>query len=114
MELYDFIVKRNQGKSTILDKDYSRLIKNVIHKNDEETEARWEIYNLIIKELIAFKNVNCFEEIKYRLTDKEDPNVVLLDVISRYDADELSNLISFLKKKLEEFIEEDFFKRFYE
>lgn len=112
MEIYNFILKKG-GKSTTLDKQYGKLIKRIIDKGDEEMEERWEIYNLIIKELIDADGGKYFEEIKYRLTDSEDPNAVILDIISRYDPDEVSNLIWVFKKKLEEFIEEDFFKRFY-
>jgi hypothetical protein len=113
MEFCDFILKDSQGKNTTLDKEYSKLIKNVINGMDEETEARWEIYNLIIKELIDIDNGKYFKEIKYRLTDGENANKVILSIISRYDPNELSNLIWILKKKLEEFEEDDFFKRFY-
>ncbi len=113
MQIYDFIVKKSQGKSTTLDKEYTKLIKHVIHDMDDEMEARWEIYNLIIKELIGLDDGKCFKEIKYRFTDGENPNIVILDIISRHEPDELPNLIWSLKNKLEEFAEEDFFKRFY-
>lgn len=113
MKFNDFIVKKGSGKNTILDKQYIELINGVIIKMDEETEARWETYNLIIKELIIIDNGEHFEEIKYRLTDGEDANKVLLDIISRYSSDELTFLAYFLSKRVEEYLEEDFLKRFY-
>lgn len=113
MEVYDFIVKKGSGKSSILDKQYGKLIEEMVDKKDEDLETRWEIYNLIIKELMAVDDGKYFMEIKYRFTDGEDPNAVILDIISRYTPYEVSNLIWFLKKRLEEFAEEDFFKRFY-
>lgn len=113
MEFCDFIVKMGSGKNTPLDKAYSKLINEVIVKMDDEIEGRWETYNLIIKELFNIDNGEYFQEIKYRLTDGEDPNKVILDIISRYASDELTALVYFLGKRVEEFAEEDFFKRFY-
>jgi hypothetical protein len=80
--------------------------------NDEEVEARWETYNLIIKEFFLVDDGKYFQEIKYRLTDREDPNIVLLDIISRYCVSELSYLTWMLKKRIEEYVEEDFIRRF--
>lgn len=114
MEIFDFIVKTGTGKNTNLDKAYSKLINDVLVKSDEEVEERWETYNLIIKEFLAIDNGMYFQEIKYRLTDGESPNDVILDIASRYSQHELSFLAGFLLKRVEEYVEEDFFKRFYE
>ena len=108
----DFIVKSGSGKNSNLDKAYSKLINNVLVEMNEEMEERWETYNLIIKEFFTIDNGKYFEEIKYRLTDGEDPNDVILDIASRYEPEELNFLVSFLLKKVEEFVEEDFFKKF--
>lgn len=113
MKFLDFIVKKGSGKNTILDKQYSELINQVIVKMDDETEERWETYNLIIKELFNIDDGEYFQEIKYRLTDGEDANKVLLDIISRYASDELTFLAYFLSKRVEEYAEEDFLRRFY-
>lgn len=113
MEILDFIVKTKSGKNTNLDKAYFKLLNNVMSLNDEEKEERWENYNLIIKDLLNIDNGQYFEEIKYRLTDNEDPNEVILDIISRYAENELTHLIWTLRKRIEEYKEEDFFKRFY-
>lgn len=112
MEYFEFIVKNGKENSQILDKHYRKLINEIILKNNEEVEARWEIYNLIIREFFSIDNGRYFQEIKYRLTDGEDPNLVLLEIIARYDINELTYLITMLKKRIEEYIDEDFFNRF--
>ncbi len=50
---------------------------------------------------------------KYRLTDGEDPNKVILDIIER-EVDEINGLIWILKRRIEDYIEDDYIKRFYE
>ena len=114
MELCNFILKNGTGKNTTLDKEYSKLINQVIQNSDDDSEERWETYNFIIKELFNLDGCKYFQEIKYRLTDGENANNVIIDIISRYNADELTFLITFLFNKVEEYAEEDFFKRFYE
>jgi hypothetical protein len=114
MELFDFIVKTGKGKNSMLDKEYINLIKNVVLNNDEENESRWETYNLIIKDLFNIDEGKYFQEIRYRLTDGENPNYVISDILSRYKESELTSLILFLKDRIEEYIEDDFFKRFFE
>jgi hypothetical protein len=113
MERYDFIVKKGKGKNTKLDKEYSQLINSIIQNCDEENEARWEVYNLMISELFKLDDGIYFQEIKYRVTDEENANEVLLDILSRYNPDELNAFVSFLKKRIEEYAEEDFYKRFF-
>jgi hypothetical protein len=53
-----------------------------------------------------------FDEVKYRLTDGENPNQVILDIINR-DLDSVNGLVWLLKRRIEEYIEEDFIRRFY-
>jgi len=113
MEISDFVLSKDNKKNSVLDKEYKRLLNNVIQTSDEELETRWATYNLIIKELIRLHDCEYFEEIKYRFTDGENPNQVLIDIISRYNQDELSYLITFLMKRVEEYLESDFFRRFY-
>lgn len=113
MELFDFIVKRDSGKISKLDKDYKELILDIVSMSDDERSCRWETYNLIIKEFFDIDDCKYFKEIKYRVTDGEDPNLVMLDIISRYDSGELSALIWFLKRRIEEYVEDDFFRGFY-
>jgi hypothetical protein len=61
-----------------------------------------------------FLNQNKYEyvnEIKYRITDGEDPNIVILDIIER-DSDNIDSVTWFFKRRIEEYIEDDYFKRF--
>ena len=111
MEANDFLLKAGQGKKTALDKAYTKHINIILETLDEEKESRWETYNIIIQELINLGKGSYFKEIKYRLTDGEDPNDVMLDIIDR-DVDEMNGVIWFLKRRIEEYQEDDFIKRF--
>lgn len=107
---YKITVKSNK-KYTVLDKAYRKLINDVLNVSEENKE-RWEYYNIIIDELIKNEKEEYFQELKYRLTDGENPNKVILDIINRDK--ELSNLMWFLVKRIEEYLEEDFYNRFIE
>ena len=111
MEANHFILRARRGKQTMLDKAYSKYINTVLDSIDEEQEFRWETYNLIIEELINDNCLDYFEELKYRITDGEEPSVVFLEIINR-DPDRVSGLIWSLKRRVEEYVDEDFFKRF--
>jgi len=100
-------------KSNILDKQYKNFMLKLKEKNNDEVEDRWEIYNVIIDELIKEGDENCLNEIKYRITDGEDPNVIILDVIEK-NKDNVNSLIWFLKRRVEEFLDEDLFKKFFQ
>jgi len=101
-------------KKTTLDKAYDKYVFETIKNHNEEVESRWETYNLIIDQLnIQYGNNTYNTEIKYRVTDGEDPNVVILDIISR-GVDEVSGLIFLLKRRLEEYVEDDFYRRFHQ
>jgi len=105
-------LKSINRKKTALDKAYYKHLNSLLDTIDEEKEARWETYNLIIQELINQGKGDYFKEIKYKLTDGEDPNKVILAIIER-EVDEPDNLIWILKKRIEEYLEEDNIKRFY-
>ena len=104
-------LKAGQGKYSTLDKAYNKHISNLSEQLDEEKQERWETYNIIIQELINEGKLDSYSEIKYRLTDGENPNDVLLDVIDRY-VDEVNGLIWFLKRRIEEYQEDDNLRRF--
>lgn len=112
MEANNFLMKAGQGKRTALDKAYYKHINTVLENLDEENQIRWETYNIVIQELINQGKTNYFQEIKYRLTDGEDPNDVMLDIIER-ESDEIDGLIFFFKRRIEEYREDDYLKRFY-
>jgi hypothetical protein len=113
MEANNFFIKAGQGQNSTLDKAYYRHINNLIETLDEEKEGRWETCNMIIQELINEGKSYYFNEIKYRLTDGEDPNMVMLDIIER-DGEAVNGLIWFLKRRIEEYLEDDYLRRFYE
>ena len=105
--------KASQGKNSTLDKAYNRHIIKLFNELDEEKQERWETYNIIIQELINEGKLDTFSEIKYRVTDGEDPNDVILEIIERY-GDEMNTIVWFLKRRIEEYQEDDNLRRFYE
>ena len=108
----NFTIKVDSGSYTRLDKEYKDFINETLNKLDEEETHRWEIYNLIMSELLNSGLYNVFEEVKYRLTDGENPNEVMLDIIDRKEYS--SSIIWFLKNRIESYLDEDFLKRFYD
>lgn len=102
------LITKAKNKTPLLDKIYSRYINNISHNISEDDEARWEVYGIIIQELCDTNNDVFINEIKYRITDGENPNTVFLDILERQNNESLW----FVKKRLEEFDDEDFLKRF--
>lgn len=100
------------GKKSTLDKAYNRHLININNSLDEESQSRWETYSFIIERLIEDGKEIYLKEIKYRLTDGENPNEVILDILNR-ESENMDGLTWMLKRRVEEFLEEDFFKRFY-
>jgi hypothetical protein len=92
-----------------LEKDFKNYI-NEIENVDNSLSERWETYNLIFNELEVLGLNLVIDEIKYRLTDGENPNTIMLDIINR----ELisNNIIWVLKRRIEEFYEEDYLNQF--
>ena len=111
MKTKQFLLTANHGYRTTLDKAYNKHMTTVLNSFNEEQETRWETYNLIMNELIS--QDNCYiKEVKYRLSDGENPNHLFLDIINR-DTDNVNSLVWFLKRRLEEYIEDDIFNRFF-
>jgi len=111
MKAFDFTIRTGSGGYTKLDKEYNKYLINIMMNIPEEKYCRWETYNLIMEQLINENKDNDFEEVKYRLTDGEDPNHVMLDVIDR-DKNECG-LIWLMRKRILEYIDDDFFNEFY-
>lgn len=105
--------KKTSGpeKYNSLNKVYNRLVNEKLRTISQEDEERWEVYDLIMYEIKREHNYQTYDEIKYRLTDGEPPNEVFYDIILRGDYS--SQLIWLFKGKIEEFIEEDNYRRFY-
>ena len=107
----NFNTNTGHDKCNVLGKMYDRLIREKLRTIDEEHEIRWETYDLIMYELKREGNKKTYDEIKYRLTGGENPNEVFYDIIHRGDYS--SPLIWLFKRRVEEFIEEDSYDRFY-
>lgn len=105
-------LQTNQVKKTTLDRAYNNHIVRTLTDFDEEEEERWETYNLIVNSLIKNNNYDYIAEIKYRVTDGENLNEVLLNFIER-NIFEVDGLVWLLKRRIEEYLEDDFMKRFY-
>lgn len=112
MEAKKFILKNVRTKNSTLDRAYNIHINSVLSELDEENESRWEIYNIILTKLTQQTNQDYFGELKYRLTDGEDPNIIILDFLER-ETFNIDNLVWHLKRRVEEFLDEDLFKRFF-
>ena len=106
------LLQENQVKKTTLDREYKKHIVNKLTTFDEEEEERWETYNLIVNSLSKNDNYNYIDEMKYRVTDGENLNEVLLSFIER-NVLEVDGLVWLLKRRIEEYLEDDFLKRFY-
>jgi len=108
----NILLKPTKRKSSVLDKAYSKHIDAILKNINDEEEGRWEIYGAIIQQLIDDGKESYYKEIKYRLSDGENPNKVMLDIIER-ESDSIDGLLFFFKKRIEEYLEEDFFKKFH-
>jgi len=111
MRDFNLLLAPTRGKKSTLDKAYQQHVVNIVKTLNEEEEARWETYSLIFQQLINYGYTDITKEIKYRLTDGENPNVVFLDVLDR-DSDNFDSLTWFLKRRIEEYLDEDLMKRF--
>jgi hypothetical protein len=111
MGVNNFLVTTCQTKKTRLDKLYYEHVNCLLNDLDEYEEIKWETYGLIIENLLNNGHKNVLKEIKYRMTDGENPNEIILDLIQRH-SDTVDGVVWFLKRRVEEYLEEDFFKKF--
>jgi hypothetical protein len=84
MKDFNITIRASSGKFNNLDKDYNKFITLTMTTIDTEKKLRWETY--------------------------EDPNLVMIDMIDRNK--NVSGLLWFIRKRLQEYIEEDFYNRF--
>jgi hypothetical protein len=106
-----FLLNPSREKKSTLDIVYKKHVNKIIQTLTEEEEIRWEIYSVIIQELIKQGKQEYLSEIKYRITDGENPNRVILDIMEK-ESDSIDASTWFFKRKLEEFLEEDYYKQF--
>ncbi len=112
MKSFNHQIKGGFGRCLNLDKEYNRYLEKTLKKiQDDDMLHRWDIYNLIMEELIELNKLDLFDEVRYRITDDEDPNEVMMDVLNKTEV--LSGLLWLIKKRIKFFIDEDFENRFY-
>ena len=112
MGVNNFLVITCQTKKSRLDKVYYEHVNCLLKDLDEDEEIKWETYSLIIDSLIKQGYKNVLKEVKYTMTDGENLNAIILDIIQRY-SDSVDAMVWFFKKRLEEYLEEDFYRKFF-
>jgi hypothetical protein len=112
MEVNNFLVTTCQTNKTRLDKLYYEHINYLLNDLDEEEEIKWETYGLIVESLLKQGHKNVLTELKYRMTDGENTNQIILDMVNRY-SDSVDGMVWFLKRRVEEYLEEDFYKKLF-
>lgn len=111
MKDFNFKIKSGAGKYSKLDKLYQSYLFNSIKELDENKLYRFEIYDAIINELVKNGETESFDEIKYRLTGGENPNIVMLDIVNRHEED--NAIFWLMRREITNFIEEDNLNRFF-
>lgn len=99
-----FLLNPSHSKKSKLDEEYNKFLNEVLKNIKEEDEEKWETYSRIMEYLIHQGKVNYLSEIKYRITDNENPNQVILDILDR-EQDNFDYLIWVLKRKVKEYLE---------
>ena len=98
----------NFKSGKFLDRDYKKFINSLNNKSYHE--ERLETYNIVVNEIYNSGYYNIINEFKYRVTDGENINKVLIDITSNLDD---NNIIYYLKKRIDEYYEEDVINRFF-
>tara|TARA_R110001632_G_scaffold126231_2_gene239737 strand:+ start:3854 stop:4192 length:339 start_codon:yes stop_codon:yes gene_type:complete len=112
MKSFNHPIKGGFGRCLNLDKEYNRYLEKTLKKiKDDDILCRWDTYTLIMEELVNLNKLDLFDEVRYRITDNEDPNQVMFDILNKSET--LSGLLWLIKKRIKEFINEDFENRFY-
>jgi len=111
MSLNDFIIDHGYSDNRYLNTAYKRFLQREVNTLiDESKIERWEIYNMIADELVKFGYLTEFEELKYRLTELENPNDVILDILSYIN--EPPTIFMTLYHMIEQYADEDFYSKF--
>ena len=69
-------------REEMLDNEYRIYVFNKTFKAPVEEKRKWSLYNHIIEELNKLGDYNHVQEIKYRITDGEEPVLVLREKVS--------------------------------
>ena len=107
MSLNDFIIDHGYNDNRYLNTAYKRFLQSEVNTLIDESEIeRWEIYNMITDELVKFGYLTEFDELKYRITERETPNDVILDILSKITEPPI--IIITLFHMVEKYMDEDF------
>jgi predicted nucleic acid-binding protein len=66
---------------SLLDNEFRMFVFEKTYKAPEDEKKRWRIYNTILEELRWLGDEQSVDEIKYRITDGEDPKQVFKETI---------------------------------
>lgn len=68
-------------RDSLLDNEFRTFVFEKTYRATEEEKKKWRLYNTIIEELRWLGDNQSVDEIKYRITDGEDPKKVFKDTI---------------------------------
>jgi hypothetical protein len=74
------------GKDPIereLDYNYKMFVFNQTNGADSNTKRRWVIYDSILEELYNIGEYKLIDEIKYRISDKEEDKKVFISTLNK-------------------------------
>lgn len=113
MKADNFLITSNNRNKTSLDNAYNKHINKIITTFNDDLEERWEMYLLVLRELNSSNGLDYHTEFKYRVTDGENPNTIILSIINN-EIIEVNGLIWLLKRRIEEYLDEDYYNKFYQ
>lgn len=100
----------SNNKKGYLDSAYQRFLNNELNRLDDDKKIeRWEIYNMISNELVNHGYLTEFDELRYRISGKENPNEVIINIL---DNIECTTLLRTLYGMVELFMDEDFYIKY--
>jgi hypothetical protein len=78
MEAIKSLLQANQGNKSTLNRAYNKHIYNILTTlNWREWRKRWENYTAIIYSILNDTKMDHTDEMKYRITDGENPNNII-------------------------------------
>jgi len=86
------------GKQTNLEQQFSDMMVNNLSSDNEEISLKWSTYNAF---KIALDDINLVNELKYRITDGENPKKVFLSIFDKIEKP--SKELIRLKNKIDDF-----------
>ena len=68
-------------RESLLDNEFRMFVFEKTYKAPEDEKKRWKVYDTILQELRWLGDEQSVDEIKYRITDGEDPDKVIKETI---------------------------------